>query len=354
MCVPIPFNQWLAAFLAALILASGSHIPAFAEVPVGMFKPAIRTTIQSFRNADPSVTADDSSMFFESDRPNGQGGFDIWVSRRVSLEDPFQAPINASELNSSSNDGGPDISSDGTSVVFASDRPGGEGNFDIWSASRTAAANTFGQPTLVAELNTRYIENDPSITDDGLLIFWESDRLGGQGDVDIWMASRSDLSQPFTVVRNLEELNSPFEDDDPEISSDGLTLFFSTTRGSNDGVETIWVAHRDTRNSAFGEPVSINEFSGGATIDQESTAEFTPGLSPDWPAAGSFLYYGSAASEATWALQAAEWVPEPTGFSLLTIALAVVAFPSVSVLRVPRAGGDVSSRGAARARRLRR
>jgi Tol biopolymer transport system component len=210
------------------------------------------------------------------------------------------------------------------SIVFASDRPDGEGDFDIWSTNRHPTTNTFNAPSNVAEINTEFLENDPSMTEDGLLIFWESDRPNGQGDVDIWMASRSDIFQPFTGVRNLEEVNSSFEDDDPEISSDGLTLFFSTRRDSNGGLEDIWVAHRDSRNSPFTEPVSINDFSGGATINQDSSGQFTPGLSPDWPSAGSFLYFGSASSPGNWGLQEAEWVPEPNGICLLTIGMIAI------------------------------
>lgn len=58
---------------------------------------------------------------------------------------------NSPDLNSPSVDGCPIQSPDGLSLYFASDRPGGRGGLDIWMATRTAASASWGAPVNLGE-----------------------------------------------------------------------------------------------------------------------------------------------------------------------------------------------------------
>src|SRR5215471_17462185 len=78
-----------------------------------------------FDDQHPAISKDGLRLYFVSNRPGGFGGLDIWVSRRASLEDPWEAPINLGpSINSSSNDFAPNLSTDGHLLFFDSDRPG--------------------------------------------------------------------------------------------------------------------------------------------------------------------------------------------------------------------------------------
>src|SRR5262245_48075980 len=69
----------------------------------------------------PQPTAD-GSLYFYSNRPNGQGGYDLWLARRDG--DGWQEPVNLGpNVNTEFNEYSPAISPDGSRLYFASNRP---------------------------------------------------------------------------------------------------------------------------------------------------------------------------------------------------------------------------------------
>jgi Tol biopolymer transport system component len=118
-----------------------------------------------------------------------------------------------------------------------SDRAGGQGKSDIWLAERSSATDTFSAPRELSELNTSAHEGGMTLSPDGLTIIFVSDRAGGSGDTDLWTATRAQATDAFSVPSNLGAVNSSAADDDPKLSSDGRELLFSSTR---DGQRNIW------------------------------------------------------------------------------------------------------------------
>jgi len=63
----------------------------------------------------------------------------IWLTRRETTDDPWAEPVNLGpEINSSSGDGNPNISADGSTLYFGSGRPGGSGDADLWQVKITS------------------------------------------------------------------------------------------------------------------------------------------------------------------------------------------------------------------------
>lgn len=91
--------------------------------------------------------------------------------------------------------------------------------------------------------------NRPSITHDGLNLFFDSVRTGGLGGPDLFMASRSSTSEPFGPAVNLATLNSPGFDARPSISWDGSELLFSSIRSGGEGGPDIWWTSRNKKPS---------------------------------------------------------------------------------------------------------
>jgi hypothetical protein len=87
-------------------------------------------------DAAASVRTDGREIFFGSTRINGLGGLDIWMSTRRSMHDAWSPPENLAALNSTVSDQQPSLSSDGRTLLFASDRSGSIGGTDIWMATR--------------------------------------------------------------------------------------------------------------------------------------------------------------------------------------------------------------------------
>ncbi|OHC03017.1 MAG: hypothetical protein A3H23_04815 [Planctomycetes bacterium RIFCSPLOWO2_12_FULL_40_19] len=193
----------------------------------------------------PSITSNDVALFFSSNRL-GLGGHDIWVSVLPG------APGNVSAVNSTANDIAPDISSDGLTLFFTSDRSGGSGGHDIYMATRTAIGNPFGTPVNLATINTGFSDLAPTISSDGLSLYFTSDRSGGFGGFDLYASTRPDLASSFGNVMNLgSNINSSFNDMAPSISSDGMTLYFDSNRSGGFGGFDIY------QSTAVPEPATI-------------------------------------------------------------------------------------------------
>ncbi|PYO84612.1 MAG: hypothetical protein DMD65_02630, partial [Gemmatimonadetes bacterium] len=86
---------------------------------------------------NPALSPDELSLYFVSTRAGGFGGADIWVARRPSLDSPWEEPVNLGPgVNGPGIEASPSISIDGHLLFFSSDRPGGQGSNDIYVARR--------------------------------------------------------------------------------------------------------------------------------------------------------------------------------------------------------------------------
>ena len=203
-----------------------------------------------FIEAVPALSRDEHWMFFASDRPGGLGANDIWASYREHVHDPFdwQAPFNlGTGVNSIFNDSAPSYLENGSTgapqLFFHSARPG-LGATDIY-VSDLRGDGTFGAATMVAELSGPGQEQRPSIRFDGLEIFFFSDRPGGVGFVDLWSATRDSVFDPWSAPTNLgPSVNTALAEVQPYISADRRTLYFQSPRPGGFGSQDLWMTTR--------------------------------------------------------------------------------------------------------------
>jgi len=256
-CSPVPFPGCRQGF-------GGQDIFVFQRASVNVpwgppqnLGPNINTP---YHEGSPSISADGHLMYFASTQPGGFGGADIYVSRRHNKRDDFgwQLPQNlGSGVNTNANENGPEIFEDETTgavtLYFASNRPGGPGPFtddvtydgtDIYS-STLQPDESFGPATLVAELNTPFIERQTTIRGDGLEIFLGSNRPGNWGFYDLWVSTRATTSDPWSTPVNLgPSVNTAFTDGGPAISFDGTALYISSNRAGGFGLMDLYVSTR--------------------------------------------------------------------------------------------------------------
>ncbi len=93
------------------------------------------------RDTRTAIRRDGLEMLVTSNRPGGQGANDIWVSTRETTLDAWSTPVNLGPpVNTSSAEGGPALSCDGTTMYFFSDRDGGFGGRDLYVTTRRERA----------------------------------------------------------------------------------------------------------------------------------------------------------------------------------------------------------------------
>jgi len=138
------------------------------------------------RQAHAFVTVDGHSMYFNAVRPGGVGGNDIYVSKRHNKREDFgpmgwrQAVNLGSNVNSPAGDSSPWVFEDETTGVtylyFTSIRSGDQNIY----VSTMQPDGTFGPAEPVAELNSPFADQEPVLSRDGLEIYFNSDRPGSQ------------------------------------------------------------------------------------------------------------------------------------------------------------------------------
>ncbi len=251
-------------------------------------------------DGEPSISADGLSLYFVSIRSGGYGEGDIWVTTRATVSDPWGEPENLGQaVNSSAWDGEPSISSDGLSLYFGSKRSGGYGGADLWVTTRASVSDPWGQAVnLGPTINTPFDDVDECISADGLSLYIDSFREGGYGGTDIWVAKRETLSDPWSEPINLGPTINTTGESAPSISADGLVLFFSDFFGPRPGgygEPDIWMATRASVSDPWGEPKNLGPAINTSGIDAH------PNISAD----GSTLYFtsgrpGSGTSSDVW------------------------------------------------------
>jgi len=118
-----------------IFVTTRANLSALWAEPVNLGEP-INT--QAYGEWASNISSDRLILFFcESNpfRPDGYGGGDIWVTTRPTISDHWSEPLNLGEpINSTARDACVSITADGSTIYFQSDRPGGPGAWNIWEA----------------------------------------------------------------------------------------------------------------------------------------------------------------------------------------------------------------------------
>ena len=281
--------------IVALIAAGGNAKADFAFGQPNNLGTPVNTV---YDECAPYVSADGLSLYFSeylNNAPSGHGGSDIWLSTRESADDPWGTPENLGPpINTSSEDSMPYLSADGLALYFGSDRPDGSGGWDLWVAKRATTDANWATATvenLGPNINSAYDDGLPTISPDGLYLYfsdWLNPRPGpdGLGNGDIWVSTRETVSDPWQPAENLgAPVNSSSYELSPSISSDGRVLFFQSRRAGAPAAD-IWMTTRATTEDDWEPPVRLEDPVNTLASDP------TPYISPD----GSTLYFCSKRS----------------------------------------------------------
>ena len=275
-------------------LVAGSHRSANADITFSTTTNLGTNINSSYNDGTPCISRDGLTLYFASMRPGGVGYHDLWVATRASIIDEWSEPVHLGDaVNSWAQDWAPSISGDGLTLYFRSIRTGGRGQGDIWVSKRSSKDDSWPDATNAGPgINTSSDECMPCISADGLELYFGSARPGGYGADDLYVVTRATTDDLWSDPENLgPAVNSQGGDASPSISPDGLTLFFNSNRNSGFGSADLYVITRPSIEAPWSTSVNL----GGAinTEDDEMTPSF-------W-ANGSVLYFSS-------------WADRPGGF----------------------------------------
>lgn len=186
-----------------------------------------------YTDTDPTFSPDGRTVYFASDRPaagrdSTRRDLDLW---RVSYRGGrWGVPEHlGAEVNTPAQELGP--AWHGGWLYFGSSRGGAARMLDLYRARELGGG--FGPAEALPDVNTPASEGDPELSADGtLLLFW-SDRPGGAGAGDLYASRRTATgwSAPAPLRINTAEF-----DFTPSFTRDGRWLYFASDRASTPGM----------------------------------------------------------------------------------------------------------------------
>jgi hypothetical protein len=182
-----------------------------------------------------SLSSDGNYMYFTAcDRSGGLGSCDIFFS--ASENGKWSLPVNlGSPVNSSSWESQPSINADGKMLFFSSNRPGGNGGKDLWYSVYKTNKKWSTPKNLGNVINTSGDEMSPFIHFDGKTLYFSSDGRPGMGGLDIYF-SRMQEDSSWTEPKNLGYPINTYNDEmGLTIESGGQKAYFSSKRDEQGG-----------------------------------------------------------------------------------------------------------------------
>ena len=242
----------------------------------------------------PIQSPDGLSLYIASNRPGGKGGLDIWTATRASTSSPWGSMQNLGEpVNSAADDFCPTpVGKGGLFFVSREALPGACGQGDIYFTHRTGG--TWAEPERLlcspAGPNSELDEQGPSWVDaSGKLrgkkqLYFSRSSAAPAVTGEIYVSERQNGAR-FGPATAVSELNDAAANDiQPNVRADGLEVVFSSNRAGTLGGQDIWAATRATPTDPWSAPVSL-----GSAVNT-AAAESRPSLSKD----GNQLLFGRA------------------------------------------------------------
>ena len=232
----------------------------------GVFEPrSLNDTVNSFlMQYFPVLTADEQQLFFtKRDGVRGGDTEDLVVSGK-NESGKWTTPVSISEnINSPDNEGTCTVSADGRQLIFTSCRGrAGFGGCDLFMSEKRG--DVWSVPAnLGPGVNSGYWESQPSLSADGRVLYFISDRKGVIGGKDIFVSRKNEKGE-WSKAENLGlKINTRADDLSPFIHANGRTLFFASNGRIGFGGYDIFVSEfvdgEWTQPKNFGAPVNNYE-----------------------------------------------------------------------------------------------
>ena len=186
-----------------------------------------------------TISIDNKFLYFAMSRFEGgsQPNCDIYVSQND--EDTWSeiSKIGANVNHPVYWDSQPTLSSDGNTLYFASDRPGGFGGIDIYITKKDPKTKIWGVPQNAGpKINTDGNEKTPFIHSDSETLYFSSDGHYGLGGMDIFLIRKNDKGEWIEAENIGYPINTEVDDVGFFVSTDSKTgYFFSYDEGKMRG-----------------------------------------------------------------------------------------------------------------------
>ncbi|NND07597.1 MAG: OmpA family protein [Saprospiraceae bacterium] len=241
---------------------------AHSDMVIKSLPAAINTTAAEYL---PAMPATDAFMVFTR-RVRGQE--DFFISRRN--QDSWLPAQPIKELNTPENEGAHAISADGKMLIFtACARRDGLGSCDLYFS--VLGESGWSKPrNMGPTVNSKYWDGQPTLSANGLTLYFSSSRPGGVGGRDLWSTSRT--PKGWSSPTNLFRLNTKDNDESPFLHLDGTSLYFMSDGHPGYGGTDLFLSRLIDENwttpTNLGAPLNTVQDEGALHIDIAGTTGY--------------------------------------------------------------------------------
>jgi outer membrane protein OmpA-like peptidoglycan-associated protein len=233
----------------AFAIEAMKHPVAFKPVPLPSYINS------SYIQAYPVVTADRKTLIYTV--RSGQKSTDdenIFTSKWENGK--WSQPMSISPIiNTKYNEGASSMSADGKTIVFAScNRSDGVGSCDIYISYKEGESWSVPE-NMGKKVNSAGWDSEPSLSADGKVLYFSSERSGGYGREDIYIAKKEENGN-WGVARNLGPvINTEGREVSSFIHASGSTLYFSNN--TRPGMGEFDIFKSDLMDTSWSTPVNV-------------------------------------------------------------------------------------------------
>lgn len=173
----------------------------------------------------PVLTADNETIIFTAFSKGGDEN--LYTSHLINGN--WSAPKSISDnINTAANEGTCSISADGRTLVFTScDGKNSLGSCDLYISKKVGEEWTAPE-NIGGNINSPFWEAQPSLSNDGRVLYFSSDRQGGLGRKDLWVSELLDNKTWSKAINMGEAINTANDEISPFIHANGHTFFFAS------------------------------------------------------------------------------------------------------------------------------
>jgi len=205
-----------------------------------------------------SLNADATELFMYRNRGEGKG--DLYLSELNGSK--WTMPVLQLKLNSPEWDGSACFIPNEDKIIFASERKGGYGGKDLYSAERIKENMWTNITNLGPEINSKYDEDAPFVTSDGRILFFSSNNKNSFGGYDVFRCDyiNGDWQTPYNLG---PPINTTNDDNYFTVRGDGKVAYYSSFKKGGDGGQDIYKVEPGIP----GRPVVLLQVEGLVTVN---------------------------------------------------------------------------------------
>ncbi len=190
------------------------------------------------------LSPDGQKMFIYKSQPGVRLAGDIYVSDLVGNE--WGKPVKLGpNINTPYWDSHASISADEQTLYYTSDKPGGEGHKDIYVSRRQKNGEWGPAEDLSPKINTEFDEDGPFLHPDGKTLYFSSEGHKSMGGYDIFKSVYNEETKEWSEPENVGYPINTADDDLFFVwSADGTRAYFSSIRKDSYGEKDIYMAHK--------------------------------------------------------------------------------------------------------------